>query len=200
MKIGVLGFQGGIIEHVYMLKRVFNENCINGEVTIVKRPHDLVNLDGIILPGGESTTIASLAKRMGLLDKLRGAIETGLPVMGVCAGAIMLAKKVIDRSVGEVRQPLLSLMNIEIVRNYYGRQRESFEVDFQIPMLGNKPFRGVFIRAPAIVKVHAPAEPLAKLDDVFVMARQENMLALTFHPELTGDTRIHKLFIDLIKE
>jgi len=199
MKIGILGFQGGIAEHFYMLKRILNEKGISGEITIVRRPYDLASLDGIILPGGESTTIGILLRRMGLLNRLRGAIEEGLPVMGVCAGTVMLAKKVTDRIVGEVSQPLLGVMNIEVVRNYYGRQRESFEVDLQVPLIGDKPFRGVFIRAPAIVKVHAPAEPLAKLGDVFVMARQENMLAVTFHPELTGDTRIHKLFIDLVK-
>jgi len=199
MKIGILCFQGGIAEHFYMLKRILNEKGISGEITIVRRPYDLASLDGIILPGGESTTIGILLRRMGLLNRLRGAIEEGLPVMGVCAGTVMLAKKVTDRIVGEVSQPLLGVMNIEVVRNYYGRQRESFEVDLQVPLIGDKPFRGVFIRAPAIVKVHAPAEPLAKLGDVFVMARQENMLAVTFHPELTGDTRIHKLFIDLVK-
>jgi len=197
MIIGILGFQGGVAEHIYMLRRIFKERNINGEIRIVKKIDDLKDLDGIIIPGGESTTIGVLARRMNLINELRERILNGLPALGICAGAIMMSKKAYDRVVGEVKQPLLSVMDIEIVRNYFGRQRESFEIDLEIPLLGDKPFRGVFIRAPAITKVGNNVEPLAKLNNAIVLAKQDDMIATVFHPELTNDTRIHNLFIDL---
>lgn len=199
MKVGVLALQGGVAEHVYMLRKAFQEERVSGEVIPVKRRSELGDLDGIVLPGGESTTIGALAKRTGLLNELRDAIRSGLPVMGVCAGAVMLAKVAIDRVVGRTNQPLLALMNIKVVRNYYGRQRESFEVDLRIPALGAKPFRGVFVRAPAISEVWEPARSVAELEGVTVMAHQDHMLALTFHPELTEDARVHRAFIRLIR-
>ncbi|RLG75521.1 MAG: pyridoxal 5'-phosphate synthase glutaminase subunit PdxT [Thermoprotei archaeon] len=201
MRIGVLAYQGGVYEHEYMLRRAFTELGVNGDVVLVKKPNQLREIDGVIIPGGESTTIGRLAERFGVLDLLRDLIKEGLPAFGTCAGAIMMAKKVRDSVVGEVQQPVLGVMDVEIVRNYYGRQRDSFEIDLSIPTLGEEPFRGVFIRAPAIVKLWNDAEPLAKLEGVTVLARQKNMLASTFHPELSGDTRLHKLFIEeLVKK
>lgn len=199
MKIGILGLQGGITEHVHMLRKAYNNLGINGEILIVKKLKELTSIDGIIIPGGESTTIGVLAKRIGLLDELRDLIIKGLPVMGICAGTVMLAKNVVDKKVGKVEQPLLAVMNISVIRNYYGRQKESFEIDIKIPAIGDKPFRCVFIRAPAIIKTWYPAEPLAKLNNVIVAAKQRNMLAITFHPELTNDSRIHEYFIKMIK-
>ena len=200
MRIGILGYQGGIYEHLYMIRKVFDELRLDGDVVIVKRPHHLRDIDGIIIPGGESTTIGRLAKRFGTLDIIRDLVVNGTPAFGTCAGAVMMAKKVKDSVVGEVKQPLLGVMNIEVIRNFYGRQRESFEIDLEIPILGNKLFRGVFIRAPAIIRLWGDAKPLAKLDDVVVLAEQRSMLASTFHPELSGDTRLHKYFIrELVK-
>ncbi|RLG80655.1 MAG: pyridoxal 5'-phosphate synthase glutaminase subunit PdxT [Thermoprotei archaeon] len=199
MKIGILGLQGGIIEHVHMLRKAYNNLGINGEILIVKKPKELTSIDGIIIPGGESTTIGVLAKRIGLLDELKDLVIKGLPVMGICAGTVMLAKNVVDKKVGKVEQPLLAVMNISVIRNYYGRQKESFEIDIKIPAIGDKPFRCVFIRAPAIIKTWYPTEPLAKLNNVIVAAEQRNMLAITFHPELTNDSRIHEYFIKMIK-
>ncbi len=195
MRVGILALQGGVYEHAYMLKQVVDKRETSIDVVFVKRPSQLRGLDAIIIPGGESTTIGVVAEHTGLLGELREAIEDGLPVMGVCAGAILLAKSVRDRRVGETKQPLLGLMNIEVVRNYYGRQRESFEIDVEIPAVGKGPFRAVFIRAPAITKTWGEAEPLARLDEAIIMARQGNMLATTFHPELTSDTRIHEYFL-----
>jgi len=195
VRVGILALQGGVYEHAYMLKQVVDKRETSIDVVFVKRPSQLRGLDAIIIPGGESTTIGVVAEHTGLLGELREAIEDGLPVMGVCAGAILLAKSVRDRRVGETKQPLLGLMNIEVVRNYYGRQRESFEIDVEIPAVGKGPFRAVFIRAPAITKTWGEAEPLARLDEAIIMARQGNMLATTFHPELTSDTRIHEYFL-----
>jgi len=199
MIIGILGFQGGIAEQFHIIRKTMDRISIEGEIKIVRRASDLDLLDGIVIPGGESTAIGVLAKKMGIIEKLRDLILAGLPVLGICAGAIMMSKKVVDRVVGEVRQPLLSVMDIEVMRNYFGRQRESFEVDLNIPVLGGKPFRGVFIRAPAITGMSDNVESLAKLNNITVLARQENMIASVFHPELTNDTRVHKLFIDNIK-
>ena len=199
MKVGVLAYQGGVYEHKFMLEKAMEKQKVSGKVVLVKKIHELKDVDGIVIPGGESTTIGKLAKRMGVLNALREYIRKGLPAFGTCAGAIMLAKNVRDRVVGVIEQPLLGVMDIEVVRNYYGRQRESFEIDLKVEKLGDKPFRGVFIRAPAIVNVWNDTIPLAKLDNVVVAALQKHMLATTFHPELTNDTRFHELFISIIK-
>ncbi len=199
MKVGVLAYQGGVYEHKFMLEKAMEKQKVSGKVVLVKKIHELKDVDGIVIPGGESTTIGKLAKRMGVLNALREYIREGLPAFGTCAGAIMLAKNVRDRVVGVIEQPLLRVMDIEVVRNYYGRQRESFEIDLKVEKLGDKPFRGVFIRAPAIVNVWNDTILLAKLDNVVVAALQKHMLATTFHPELTNDTRFHELFISIIK-
>ncbi len=199
MKIGILAYQGGVYEHKYMLHKALSKLGISGEVILVKKLHQLRNLDGIVIPGGESTTIGKIAEKTGVLSILRDLIKEGLPAFGTCAGTIMMAKKVRDSVVGSVHQPLLGVMDIEVIRNYYGRQRESFEIDLQISKLGNKPFRGVFIRAPAITNVWSDVSPLAKVEGIIVAAEQKHMLATTFHPELTSDTRFHELFINIIK-
>ncbi|MET1159362.1 MAG: pyridoxal 5'-phosphate synthase glutaminase subunit PdxT [Thermoprotei archaeon] len=204
MRIGILGLQGGVYEHYYMLKRVLDEEGIGGEIVVVKKPRELEGIDGIVIPGGESTTIGVLARRTGILDQLRDLILGGLPAMGTCAGAILMAKRAVDRVTGKTSQPLLGVMDIEVTRNYFGRQRESFEIDLLIEELGDKPFRGVFIRAPAITSYWGEAEPLAKIswngEEVVAIAREKHMLATVFHPELTNDTRIHRLFIKTIKK
>ncbi len=200
MIVGVLGFQGGVAEQVHITRKALKKMNIEGEAKIVKELSDLNDLNGLIIPGGESTTIGVLARRINMIDRLKEMILDGLPVMGVCAGAIMLSKKVIDRVIGELKQPLLSVMDIEIIRNYFGRQRKSFEIDLNIPILGNSPFRGVFIRAPAITKIGDNVETLAKLNDVIVLAKQDNMIASVFHPELINDTRIHELFLKIIRK
>ena len=199
MKIGILAYQGGIYEHKFMLEKAMEKQKINGEVVLVKRVHELRGIDGIVIPGGESTTIGKIAKRMGVLNALKEYIMKGLPAFGTCAGAIMLAKNVRDRVVGAIEQPILGVMDIEVVRNYYGRQRESFEIDLKVEKLGEKPFRGVFIRAPAIINCWDNTVPLAKLGDVIVAALQKHMLVTTFHPELTNDTRFHELFLNIVK-
>ncbi len=199
MKVGVLGFQGGVLEHIYILRRIFNEGIYSGEVSIVKKKHDFKNIDALIIPGGESTTIGILMEKMGLVGELRDRIMGGLPTMGICAGAVLMAKKVEDRVVCERKQPLLSVMDIKVIRNYFGRQIDSFEADIHISRIGGEPFRGIFIRAPAFEIMNGSAIPLANFNSVPVLVAQSHMLAVAFHPELTKDARVHKLFIEMAK-
>jgi len=202
VRIGVLGLQGGVYEHVYALRRSLDEMGLQGEVVVVKKPGQLDGLDGVVIPGGESTTIGIVAKRVGLLEPLRDMIREGLPAFGTCAGAVVLAENVRDRVVGARRQPLIGAMSIDVVRNYFGRQRESFEVDLEIDGVDGR-FRGVFIRSPAIVEARPPARIISYLDTsqgrVGVAAVQGGSLATSFHPELTGDLRLHKLWLRGLK-
>lgn len=200
MKIGVLSFQGGIDEHKYMVMEACRELKLSCTLEYITKPHQLDNVDGVILPGGESTAIVKLASRTGLISALGEKIRTGLPVFGTCAGAIILSERVRDYKTGKELRGTIGVLNTTIMRNYYGRQRESFEVDIHIPILGEKPFRAVFIRAPAIVQIGDNVKGLAVYEDSYVLVQQENILASTFHPELSGDTRIHKYFIELVKK
>lgn len=186
MNIGVLALQGDFIEHELILQRL---GIVVGEVRL---PKDLDALDGLIMPGGESTTFAKLAARFGLVEPLRSFTRHGHPVWGTCAGLIFLAKDV-GRD-----QPTLGLMDIKVRRNAFGRQVDSFISDLNLPIVGNSPFPGVFIRAPIIESVGPTVQTLGQLDDgTIVAARQGNMLVTSFHPELTHDTRMHQYFLDM---
>ncbi len=193
IKVGVLALQGSFSEHHDMLNR------IGVEVREVRLPEHLENLDGLILPGGESTTIGKLAVDFGLLEPLR---EFGKekPVWGTCAGAILLSKD------AHRNQPLLELMDITVDRNAFGRQIASFETDLEIPALkqvsdNEAPFPGVFIRAPLISSIEKDAESLAALPDGRIVAAQQgHLLATAFHPELTDDQRVHRYFIYLVED
>lgn len=183
MLVGVLGLQGSVIEHVRMLERILGPE----DIKIVKKPSELMEIDRLIIPGGESTTIRKLMKH-----EMREEIKNKkIPIFGTCTGAILLANEVL----GEPH--VLGLMDIQIKRNAYGRQKESFEIDLEIPGIGEEPFRGVFIRAPIIKKVGSRAEILAECNGDPVLVKQGNCLAATFHPELTEDMRLHKLFLDI---
>lgn len=190
MKIGVLALQGDFSEHAAMLKN------LDVEVVEVRLPEHLEGLHGLIIPGGESTTMGKLAGDYGLLEPLRrfGRDE---PVWGTCAGAILLSKDV------RRAQPLLGLMDITVERNAFGRQVDSFEVDLNVPALksvgdGQNPYHAVFIRAPLIEKVEGHARVLARLPDGRIVAAQQgHLLATAFHPELTGDVRFHRYFLTL---
>lgn len=184
MKIGVLALQGSVIEHVKMLKRC----CV--EPVLVKLPHELKEINGLIIPGGESTTIGKLIDEYELDKEIKRRYEGGMPIYGTCAGAILLAKEIVGS-----RQPKLGLMDISVRRNDYGRQIDSFEAKLNI---FDKPFRGIFIRAPVIDSIHNGCKILAEFDNKPVMVEQGNLLASTFHPELTNDLRIHKYFIGMI--
>lgn len=190
MKIGVLALQGAFLEHIQVIHR------LGSAAVEVRLPSDLENLDGLIIPGGESTTILKLMHTNNLFEPLRKMIISGLPVLGTCAGMICLAKK-ISNSQQSILEPL-ALMDIDVKRNAFGRQVDSFEVDLPVPVLGDKLYRAVFIRAPLIEKVGQGVEVLARLDDgTIVAARQDNMLVTSFHPELTEDLRFHRYFLNM---
>jgi 5'-phosphate synthase pdxT subunit len=189
MKIGVLALQGAFIEHEQVLER------IGAEPVEVRLPQHLEGLDGLIIPGGESTTIGKVAVRWGLLEPLRDFARSGRPVWGTCAGMILLAREASD---GLPDQPLLGLMDVAVRRNAFGRQVDSFEADLEVPALGEPPFHAVFIRAPRIERVGEGVEVLARLEDGTVVAvRQGHLLATAFHPELTDDDRFHRYFTRL---
>ncbi|MGB9777045.1 MAG: pyridoxal 5'-phosphate synthase glutaminase subunit PdxT [Anaerolineae bacterium] len=191
MKLGVLALQGAFIEHKHVLAR------LGVQAVEVRLPEHLEGLDGLIIPGGESTTIGLLAQKWGLLEPLREFARSGRPIWGTCAGMILLAKEVVD---GVPGQPILGLMDITVRRNAFGRQVDSFEADLAVPVLGDPPFHAVFIRAPVIERVGASVDVLASLDDgTAVAVQQGNLLATAFHPELTRDERFHRYFLKLVK-
>jgi 5'-phosphate synthase pdxT subunit len=178
--------QGAFIEHEKALRR------IGVEPVEVRLPGHLDGLDGLILPGGESTTIGQLAERWELLEPIRALVQAGRPIWGTCSGMILMARQVLDEVPD---QPLLGLMDIVVRRNAFGRQVGSFETDLEIPVLNGGPFHAIFIRAPLIERVGPAVEVLARLDDgTVVAARQGNLLVTAFHPELTEDDRFHSYF------
>ena len=190
MKIGVLASQGAFAEHIATLKR------LGVEAVPVRLPADLKGIDGLIIPGGESTAISKLLLAYKLSDEIRKLAKKGLPIWGTCAGMIMLA----DTLPGSTVEPL-GLIHISVKRNAFGRQKESFETDISIPALGKKPFHAVFIRAPAIDECGGNVEALARLDDgTVVAAREGNLLTTAFHPELTDDTRFHEYFLKMVEQ
>lgn len=188
IRIGVLAMQGAFIEHCRIMEQL---GCT---CTQVRKPEELEGLDGLIIPGGESTTIGKLMDKYNLFEAVRQKLDARMPVYGTCAGLILLAKDIVGSD-----QPRLGYMDIKVHRNGYGRQIDSFEIDLQAPMFGDTPFRAVFIRAPFIEEADARVEILAELDGRPVLARQENMLVSSFHPELTEDTRIHAYFLEMIR-
>jgi len=191
MKIGVLALQGAFIEHEHVLAR------LGVQPVEVRLPEHLEGLDGLIIPGGESTTMGLLAQKWGLLEPMQAFARSGRPIWGTCAGMILLAKEVVD---GVPGQPILGLMDITVRRNAFGRQVDSFEADLAVPLLGDPPFHAVFIRAPVIERVGAGVEVLAALEDgTAVAVQQGNLLATAFHPELTRDERFHHYFLKLTK-
>jgi len=188
MKIGVLASQGAFIEHITILKQ------LDSEAVPVRLPGELEGLDGLIIPGGESTTISLLMNAYDLMEKVGEMARKGLPLFGTCAGMIMMAKHISGNG-----SPSLELMDISVCRNAFGRQIDSFETEISIPALGKTPFHAVFIRAPVIEKCSKGAEAIARLKDgKIVAAREGKMLAAAFHPELTDDTRFHQYFLDIV--
>ncbi len=188
MKIGVLALQGAFREHCWML-----EGCGVTAVEI-RKPEELDGVNGLIIPGGESTTIGKLMIEWGLLDKIRLRVDQKMAVYGTCAGMILLAKEIKDSN-----QPLLGIMDIVVRRNAFGRQRESFEADMTVPEFGAESLKAVFIRAPYIEEAGQDVKVMARVHDKIVIARQNNILVTAFHPELTKDDRIHQYFISMTK-
>ena len=190
MKIGVLALQGAFIEHEKMLQR------LGVEAVEIRLPRDMDGVDGVIIPGGESTTIGKLAVQYHLIEPLRELAKSGKPLWGTCAGLIFMAKDV------QRNQPLLGLMDVTVQRNAFGRQVDSFEANINIKGVdGNKPFHAIFIRAPLIESVGAGVEVLARVEkddeEVIVAAQQGNLLVTSFHPELSNDDRFHRYFVKM---
>jgi len=195
ISIGILGIQGAVSEHVTAMTRTLKEKDAKGTVFVVKHKEQINGIDGLIIPGGESTTISRVLHKSGIYDEiLKRVEESNLPIMGTCAGCVILAKEITDHA-AEV-EPLY-LMDMHVKRNAFGRQRESFEQRIDINGF-TQPYNAVFIRAPLITKVWGKCKILAKIDKKIVMARQDNLLASSFHPELTDDLRIHEYFLEII--
>jgi pyridoxal 5'-phosphate synthase pdxT subunit len=191
LHIGVLALQGDFEAHLKMLA----ELGVEGKA--VRLPKHLQDLDGIIVPGGESTTIGKLMVLYGLVEPLRQQIQEGFPVWGTCAGLILLARETDNALIG---QPLLATMHIRVRRNAFGSQRESFETDLSVPVLGEAPFHALFIRGPAVESVGPQVEVLATLDDGTIVAVREGaLLGTAFHPEVAGDTRFHQYFLRIVQ-
>ena len=191
LRIGVLALQGDFEAHIKMLE----ELGVEGKA--VRLPKHLENLDGIILPGGESTTIGKLMVLYGLDEPLQQKIREGLPIWGTCAGLILLARETDNALEG---QPLLASMHIRVRRNAFGSQRESFETDLTVPAIGEAPFHAFFIRGPAVESVGSEVEVLATLDDGTIVAvREGHLLGTAFHPEIGGDPRFHQYFLRIVQ-
>ncbi|MET9512336.1 pyridoxal 5'-phosphate synthase glutaminase subunit PdxT [Streptomyces flavidovirens] len=188
--IGVLALQGDVREHLIALA------VADATARPVRRPEELDELDGLVIPGGESTTMSKLAVLFGMQEPLRQRIKDGMPVYGTCAGLIMLADKILDPRSG---QETFGGIDMIVRRNAFGRQNESFEAKVEIAGIEDGPVEGVFIRAPWVESVGAQAEVLAEHDGHIVAVRQGNALATSFHPELTGDHRVHRLFTEMVR-
>ena len=187
-KIGVLALQGDFIEHISMFRK------LDAEAFPIRLPQQLQDLDGLVIPGGESTTIAKLMQIYNLTEAIRDLISDGLPVLGTCAGMILLSK-----STNPMNSETIGAVNIDVRRNAFGRQINSFETDISIPVLAEEPFRAIFIRAPIITRVGPEVEILAQIEDgKSVAAKQGKRLVCAFHPELTSDTRFHRYFLEVV--
>jgi 5'-phosphate synthase pdxT subunit len=198
--IGVLGIQGDIEENIATARQALTEMQLKGDASMVIYPEQLERVDGLILPGGESTVVSSLItlQHGGILQIIKKAIYNGMPAMGICAGMIMLSKCAYDRVIGETKQQLIANLDIVVERNAFGRQNDSFEVDLEIPLIGKELFRSVFIRAPMVTEVGNEVEVIAKFNEKIVAVTQNNIIATAFHPELSGDSRLHREFIKKI--
>lgn len=190
-RIGVLALQGDFREHRSVLEE------LGADTIALRRPEELEGIDGLVIPGGESTVMDKLSRAFGLAEPLKAAIASGLPVYGTCAGLIMLAGSILDGAEG---QQSLGGFDIAVRRNAFGSQLESFETDLHVPVLGERPMHAVFIRAPIVEDVGHGVSVLATLDDGRVVAvEQGNLIGTSFHPEVTGDTRFHEYFLTKIR-
>jgi 5'-phosphate synthase pdxT subunit len=201
LNIGILSIQGDIEENVISCKESLKQLRIDGNIIQIKNYEQINDIDGLIIPGGESTVMSTI---MALDNQnweiLKQKIRNGLPVFGTCAGMIILSKRAQDKTTRKLNQKLLENLDILVERNAFGRQRESFETNLNIPILGEKPFRGIFIRGPIVKEVGKDVKILAKYDNKIVAVIQNNILGTSFHPELAEDNRLHSYFINMILE
>ena len=200
LDIGILALQGDVAENYMSTMEAMNELGIAGSVSQVKTPDQISALDGLIIPGGESTMMGQLSITNGAMNSLKEKIESGMPVFGICAGMILLAKNSKDRVLGATEQPLLDALDVEIERNSFGRQKDSFEAEISLDAMDIPSFQGVFIRAPAVLRTGSGVETLGKFNEKIIAVKQGNILATSFHPELTHDVSLHKQFVKMVKE
>ncbi len=200
LNIGVLAVQGDVAENLRITEDALKELDESGTVKAVKTPEQIEKLDGLIIPGGESTMIGQLSLVNGSLKQVKEKIESGMPVFGICAGLILLSKNAKDRVVGNMDQPLLDLLDVKVERNSFGRQPDSFETEISMDSLNIPKFEGVFIRAPSISEKGNEVETVSKFNEKIVAVKQGNILATAFHPELTPDCSLHKYFVNMIKQ
>ena len=199
LDIGILSLQGDVPENFMSTMMAMNELGIDGSVSQVKTPDQISALDGLIIPGGESTMMGQLSLTNGAMNSLKEKIESGMPVLGICAGMILLSKNSKDRVVGSTKQPLLDALDVEIERNSFGRQKDSFEAEVALDAIDIPSFQGVFIRAPAVLRTGSDVETLGKFNEKIIAVKQGNILATSFHPELTRDVSLHKHFVQIVK-
>jgi 5'-phosphate synthase pdxT subunit len=200
IKVGVIAVQGAVSEHLEAFERAFHDSGRKGRAVAVRRLKDLDGVQALAIPGGESTTISKLLERSGLFDEIVKRAGEGMPVLGTCAGLVLLATDG-DDEVKRTGTRILGLMDMAVDRNAFGRQKESFEADILVDLPGaewKRPYPAVFIRAPAITRVWGRCKALAKVEDVVVLAGQGNLMAAAFHPELTPDTRIHRRLLGML--
>ncbi len=199
LNIGILSIQGDIEENIQACKKALDESGVTGEVIEVKDQDEIIDIDGLIIPGGESTVISILMSlKQPNWETLKYKINDGLPVLGTCAGLIILAKRVQDKTIGKTKQKLLENLDITVERNAFGRQHESFEADLDIPSIGESPFKSIFIRGPIVKEIGKDVKILAKYNDKIVAVQQNNIIGTSFHPELTEDNRFHSYFIKMV--
>ena len=199
--IGVLAVQGDVEENITAVNEALQHMKVRGTAKSVRYSREIEKVDGLILPGGESTVISSLVTiHEGSFQTIRSRISNGMPVMGSCAGMIMLSKRAYDRVVGDTKQQLMGNLDIVIERNAFGRQSDSFETDLYIPILGRDAYKGIFIRAPVITELGNGVDIIAKFNDKIVAVNQKNIIGTAFHPELSGDDRLHRHFIKSVLE
>ena len=196
--VGVLSIQGDVNENIISVQTAIDELGIDGNVSGVRTPEEISAVDGLIIPGGESTTIGQLSLVNGSMKILKEKIENGMPVLGICAGMILLSKTADDRVIGKTDQPLLDVLDIKLERNSFGRQQESFETDVSMNSIEISKFNGVFIRAPAVSDVGSDVEVLSKVNEKIVAVKKGNIIGTSFHPELTQDVSLHKYFVNLV--
>ena len=200
LNIGVLSIQGDVSENVSSTQEALKEFGEKGIVSTVKTPEQIAKVDGLVIPGGESTMIGQLSLVNGSLKKIKEKIEEGMPVLGICAGLILLSKDAKDRVMGEIDQPLLDLLDVQVERNSFGRQKDSFETEIVMDSINIPKFNGIFIRAPSIIEVGEKVEIISKFNQKIVAVKQDNMLGTAFHPELSSDISIHRYFVNMIKQ
>ena len=200
LTVGVLAIQGDVQENLISTEKALNELGIEGKVVDVKTADNVSKLDGLIIPGGESTTIGQLSLVNSSLRVIKEKIEGGMPVLGICAGLILLAKTADDRVMGKTGQPLLDLLDVKLERNSFGRQKQSFEAEIAMDSISIPKFRGVFIRAPTISEISSDVEVLSKFNEKIIAIKKGNIIGTAFHPELTKDVSLHKYFVNLVKE